>query len=332
MKDWRRSLRRNWPYMLTGTLVSLFLWVAVSARTQAQQTIGADLYIDHDPRYVLTGREPALGRLIRLTPSEAKLSDAVSVVLTGRAIDLAALSFSRPELFLSIDTVEGAVVEIELDPEDVRGRGGRELLDVRAVDLEPKRLRLEFEPREGKLVPVAPKIELRLDDGFAVASPLRIEPSVVAVDGPETVIAAIDSVFTRPWVRERVRASIDAPVPLEPPDPQGLVKLSTTSVRVTQRVEPRLERVFADIRLTVEGDLADGLALETAVVAFTVAGPQGAVEVVQGADLEAWVEAAGVSDTVTLLPVLFRAPGPYLEVRVEPDSVRLVPATGSAGS
>ncbi|UCF20976.1 MAG: hypothetical protein JSU87_06170 [Gemmatimonadota bacterium] len=329
MKDWRRILRRNWPYMLTGTLVSLFLWVAVSARTQAQQTIGADLYIDHDPRYVLTGREPALGRLIQLTPSEAKLSDAISVVLTGRAIDLAALSFSRPELFLSIDSVEDAVVEIELDPEDVRGRGGRELLDVRAVDLEPKRLRLEFEPREGKLVPVAPKIEVRLDDGFAVASPLRIEPSVVAVDGPATVVAAIDSVFTRRWVRERVRSSVDAPVPLEPPDPQGLVKLSTTSVRVMQRVEPRLERVFAGVPLRVEGDLAAGLGLEPAGAAVTVAGPQGAVEVVQESDLEIWVEVAGVRDTLTRLPVLFRAPGPYLEISVEPDSVRLVSATAS---
>ena len=331
MSDWRRSLRRNWPYMLTGTLLSVFLWVAVSARTQDNTTIGADLFIVHDPLFVLTGREPALGRLTQISPAQARLSDAVSVRLAGDAIDLTALSIFKPEMTITVDSIAAPIVEVELDPADVRGRGGRELVGVRAVEVEPSQLTLLFERRDGKVVPVVPRVEISPEPGYALASQLRIEPSSVAVDGPESAIAAIDSVLTRTW-RRQVRRSVDVLVPLEPPDPQGLVNLSTTSVRATQRIEPLLERRFPRVSVSVEGELADSLGLEPGVVDVTVSGPQSTVEALQRGLLRPQVRVAGVTNAGLPLPVLLRPLGPFLEVRVEPDSLRLVIVGGSGGS
>ena len=47
MSEWRSILKINWPYMMTATLIAVFLWVAVSADTvpgilaMSQTTIAA---------------------------------------------------------------------------------------------------------------------------------------------------------------------------------------------------------------------------------------------------------------------------------------------------
>ncbi|UCC47564.1 MAG: YbbR-like domain-containing protein [Gemmatimonadota bacterium] len=317
MADFRTTLRRNWLYMLTGTLLSVFLWVAVSADTVAQQTISADLLIaNRDRQYVLTEREPAI--------------DAVSVVFTGRAGDLATLLVSRPQVFVPIDSVESPLWDITLTPQMVKGRGGRELVDVRAVSVRPDQIRLHFQPRARKVVPVVPQLRVSLADGYVFADSLRTEPGSVTVEGPEPSVSRVDSVMTLPIERMGLRESVSVEIPLENPNADSLLELSWPTVRVTLSVEPRLERVFPGLPVSVSGAGAGAVRVEPSLVDVRLSGPRSAVEAVRAEALLPRVELSGPGDFGSLLPVRLPAPAPFVEVAVDPDSARVLLAAGTS--
>lgn len=316
MADFRTTLRRNWLYMLTGTLLSVFLWVAVSADTVSQQTISVDLLIvNGDRRYVLTEREPA--------------TDAVSVAFTGRAGDLATLFVSRPQVFVRIDSVESLLWDITLTPQMVKGRGGRELVDVRAVSVRPNEIRLHFQPRARKVVRVVPQLRVGLADGYVFADSVRAEPGSVTVEGPEASVSRVDSVMTLPIERIGLQESFSVEIPLENPDADSLLELSWPTVRVTLSVEPRVERVFPGLPLSVSGPVTRAVRVEPSLVDVRLFGPRSAVEAVRAEALSPRVEFAGPGDLGSLLPIRLPAPAPFVEVLLDPDSARVLRAAGT---
>jgi hypothetical protein len=316
MADWHANLRRNWLYMVTGTLLSVFLWVAVSANEVGQQTIPADLVIIvTDPGYVLTQREPAI--------------QSASVVFTGRKGDLASLSVSRPQILVTIDSVQSLLLDIPLTPAMVTGRGGRELGEVRAASVRPDRIRLHFQPRAQKVVPIVARLRVRPAEGFTLAESVRVEPAVVQVAGPETAVARIDSVLTAPIVREPLRGSLSVEVPLEQPDPSGLVELSSSKVRVTMEIEPVAERVFPGVPVSVGGADAVAVRVEPSLVDVRISGPRSAVESVRPEALSPRVELRGPGDLGILLPIVLQPPGSFLEVKIDPDSARVLRVEGA---
>ncbi|NIR45172.1 MAG: hypothetical protein GWN99_12380 [Gemmatimonadetes bacterium] len=315
MSDVRTTLKQNWPYMTTALLISVFLWIAVSADTVEQRAIDTDVvFILDDPRYVLTETEPA--------------TDLASVVFTGKAGDLAALAASRPQIVVPIDTVEGPVREITLEPEMVRSRGGFELLDVRPVSVRPDDFVLHFQPRARKVVQVVPRVHVTLAEGYVISDSVRAEPGAVAVEGPESAVEAIDSVITVPVVRERLRETISVEVRLEVPGSSGQVELSSPSVRVTVPVEPRTERIFRGIPVGVSDASTPGLRAQPSLVDVRITGPRSAVESLRSEQLSPRVRLQGPQDLGRPLPIIMPPPAPFLTVEVDPDSVRVVRERG----
>ncbi len=320
MADWRASLKRNWPYMLTATLLSVFLWVAVSADRVAERPYSADLVIiNSDRRYVETRREPD--------------AEEVTVDFTGRGGDLARLVVARPQVLVTIDSVESSLMEVRLAPDMVMGRGGAELQDVRAIRVRPDRLLLHFEPRDQKVVPVVPNLErLSLASGYVLSDSVRVEPDMVAIDGPTNAVAAIDSVTTAPVPGDRLREPISVDLPLVSPEPSGLVTLSASSVQVTVSVEPWDERTFPGIPLAVSAADVSGLRVQPSLVDVRLSGPRSAVQSVRPEALSPHVAVEGSADYGKLLPIVLPAPAPFVNVVVEPDSARVVAeAGGSSG-
>ncbi len=304
--------------MLTAALVSAFLWVAVSADTVRQDTILADLVlINGDRRYVLTNQEPE--------------TDVVSVVFTGRAGDMARLLVSRPQVFVSIDSVESQKWEINLSPDMVTGRGGRELEDVRALSVSPEQLTLTFQPRAQKVVPVIPVVNLGIATGYALADSPQVDPGAVQIEGPERIVTRIDSVFTVPVVRDGVTETVNVEVPLEEPEPQDVVSLSTQVVRVTVGVEPSIERVFPAIPLSVSGVDITNFRIEPSLVDVRISGPRSAVAGVRPETLAPIIQIDGPQDVGRYLPIRLPASDPLLNVSVEPDSARVIEREVSPG-
>ncbi len=309
MDSWRTTFKRNWLYMLTGTLISVFLWVAVSADTVGQQTLPVDLLVgNNDRRYVLTEQDP---------------TDEVSVVFTGREGDLALLSLSRPQILVSIDTVPAADIEIPLTANMVQSRGGRELVDVRALSVRPNRLSLHFEPRSRKQVPVVPVVRVTPARGFALADSPRVEPSAVTLDGPAIWVNSIDTLFTLSIEREGVRETLNVEAPLEI-DPDADVEMTPGRVRVRVAVEPAAERSFPGVPVNLVG-VDSGYRVEPPVVDLRVWGPRSAVNALRAGELVPRVDVRGPVEGSLRLPVFLSLPSAFLTVEVVPDSALVVP-------
>lgn len=315
MVDWRANLQKNWLYMLTAVLLSLFLWVAVSADRVGEGTYDADLLIvNSDRRYVETSREPA--------------TEVVTVDFTGRVGELARLAVARPQVFYPIDTVPANEMEVHLTPDMVKGRGNAPLEGVSAIRVQPDRFVLHFQLRGTKTVPVIPDMSsIGLADGYVMSDSVRAEPGMVALDGPEEIVARIQSVATAPVPGTNVRESTQVDVPLVP-DPSGLVELSATNVRVTVSVERMDERVFPGIPLLVSATDMQGLRVEPSLVDVRISGPRSAVGAVRPEALSPHVEVGGPADVGRLLPILLPSPAPFINVIVDPDSARVVAESG----
>lgn len=317
MEELRGDLRRNWLYLVTATLIAVFLWVGVSANEVLQRSVPTDLVvITTDPDYVLTQQEPSV--------------QMASVVFTGRAVDLDALSVSRPRILITIDSVSSPMEDVALTPAMVKGRGGTELGDVRPVSVRPEQVRLHFQPRSQKVVPVIPLVRLSLAPGYVRADTVRAEPGAVAVSGPESLVDQIDSVVTNPVTREQLSESISVEVGLEQPDdPDGLVEFSSNRVRVTVPVEPWREQVFRGIPVSVEASGGPGIRLSPAVVDVRISGPESKVMAVRPEALSPRVRISGPADYGRTLQISLPAPGPFLEVVLDPDTTRVIQGEGS---
>ncbi|MGD2215472.1 MAG: CdaR family protein [Gemmatimonadales bacterium] len=314
MADWRANLKRNWLYMLTAALLSLFLWVAVSADRVDERTYSADLLIvNSDRRYVETRREPD--------------TDEVTVDFTGRVGELARLAVARPQLVYPIDSVDSTILEVRLTPDRVTGRGGAPLEGVSAIRVQPDRFLLHFQLRGTQTVPVVPNLSrVSLEDGYVMSDLVRVEPDMVVLDGPEDIVRAIEAVQTAPVPGAGLRESTTVDVPLV--SPGGLVGLSAASASVTISVEPLDERVFPGIPLVVSGADVEGLRVEPSLVDVRLSGPRSAVEAVRPEALSPQVELRGRADLGRLLPIVLPAPAPFVTVTVDPDSARVVESGG----
>lgn len=316
MADWRANLQRNWLYMLTAALLSLFLWVAVSADRVAERPYSADLLIvNSDRRYVETGREPD--------------TEEVTVYFTGEVGELARLAVARPQLLYPIDSVDSNLLEVRLTSDMVTGRGGASLGRVSAIRVQPDRFLLHFQLRATKTVPVVPNMsQVSLENGYVMSDSVRFEPAMVALNGPEDIVAGIESVATAPVPGTGMRESTSVDVPFELPDPSGLVALSATSVSVTVSVEQLAERVFPGIPLVVSAADVEGLRVEPSLVDIRLSGPRSAVEAVRPEALSPHVEVGGPADLGRLLPILLPPPALFIDVIVDPDSARVVAESG----
>ena len=316
MSGWQKTFQRNWLYMLAATLLSVLFWVAVSADTVSQRLIPAELVIiNGDRRYIQTGQQPE--------------RETVDVLFTGREGAMLALSVARPQIYVSLDSVESETLEIELDPSMVSGRGGRELGETRAVSVRPNRFILRFEPRAQKVVRVAPRVALSFADGYMMADSVRVQPGVVSIEGPKSAVDSIESVSTEHVTRQLLRESIDLEVPLEEPDPDRFIELSALSVRVRVTVERRTERVFPGIPVGAPGVDISRIRLEPSLVDIKIIGPQSAVDAVRPEALLPSVVVRDDSDYGNMLSIELPQPGAFLRVLLEPDSTRVTRIDGT---
>lgn len=313
MAGWRKTIERNWLYMVAATLLSVLLWVGVSADTVSQRWIPADLVIiNGDRRYIQTGQDPE--------------AESVDVLFTGREGAMLALSVARPQVLISLDSVESTTYEIDLDPRMVTGRGGRELGDVRAVGVRPDHVRLLFERRAQKVVPVVPNVILSFAEGYTMADSVRVKPGVIAVEGPASKVEGIDSLVTVPIQRQRLSESIDVEVFLELTDSLPHVELSSSAVNVTLKVEEREERVYPGIPVGLLSGEAGEFRIEPSLVDIRLTGPRSSVAGVRPESLTPGVHAP--AESAAVVPIILESPGPFIRVELMPDSAAVRPAGG----
>ncbi len=110
----------------------------------------------------------------------------------------------------------------------------------------PTATELYVDRRSETRLPVTSDLTALADDGFAVASITRPEPSEVTLVGPRSVLGTIGTVFTEHKELAGLRNSLTVLLHLVKPDGYGMT-LDPDSVTLSVEVVPVRTRVFDDV-------------------------------------------------------------------------------------
>ena len=122
--------------------------------------------------------------------------------------------------------------------------------------LEPRVLNLLIEPVTSSLLPIAVRYKGTLSSKRAMSKPPETNPGTVRVSGPQSVVAAVDSVRTQPLAYPDSVGPREQQVALQLPagltaEPESVVVVTHTEVRKVRR--------FAPIAVELLPDQEDGL-------------------------------------------------------------------------
>lgn len=116
--------------------------------------------------------------------------------------------------------------------------------------ISPATMRLEIDRESTVELPVVVDLDLTADEGFAVGRNIKIEPALVNLIGPRTILQTVGTISTERSHLGSLRNSITLTLPLAPPDGYGF-KLEPESVLVTVSVFPIKTRIYDDIPILV---------------------------------------------------------------------------------
>jgi len=214
-------LRPRYPlHFLVAILAAFLLWYALAAKRSENisvRSIKADLTVVNIPRnLVLTSSVP----------------DTVSVQLRGTlARDLDGRN--PPEVYLDLSDARPGLKSYPINESDIPLPEG---IDVVSVD--PSAITLELERQITRQIRVLAVIEGAPVPGFVLGD-VRIIPTQLTIQGPESLVLSLEFVKTTPISVEGAAGPIEASVRPQLPNPQ-LEALGVGPIMVVIEIVPEL--------------------------------------------------------------------------------------------
>lgn len=216
------SLRPQHPIQFLVALIAAFLlWYALAAQRVENisvRGVKARLTLVNIPRdLILTSSVP----------------DTVSLQLRGpltRALD----SSNPPEVLLDLSDARPGLNSYPINERDIPLP-----TDVEVVSVDPQAITLELELQETRVVSVRPAIEGVPAPGFEVTG-VRVVPAQYPIQGPESMVLALEFIDTSPISIEGASGPVEAMVQPVLPDPL-LRALGLGSLQVIVDIAPPAE-------------------------------------------------------------------------------------------
>ena len=203
---WRRVrdyLIRNLGLKIASLLLALILYAHVVTDQQRESEISVPVSMTglSDTLAIVGHPPPRVGVKVR-----GKWKDLIRLGLTSRIlrIDLADVGSGRFQRTISVEDVRERAIPAEL----------AKSIDVTEV-VEPRTVDLVIEPRSVKVLPVAARVLGVPTAGYEIEGPVRVEPDSVRVEGPSSVLAAMDTLYTLPVDITGEREKIQRQVPID---------------------------------------------------------------------------------------------------------------------
>jgi YbbR domain-containing protein len=155
---------------------------------------------------------------------------SVNVRLRGSSRLIRQLNPYQVSVQVELAQPQPGTVNVNLGPENVLMPDGLEV-----VSLEPNVIRVELEREVSQRLPVVPRLVGEPAAG-SIVDELEVFPNQVLVTGPESLLAKIQSLSTRPLNLDGHALTFEETVAVVPPDPLiQIVQPSKVSVRVPMR-------------------------------------------------------------------------------------------------
>lgn len=249
MKLTLRGIASNWRLKIAAFGLALLLWAVVSAEQVTSQWIPVRVEpVIRDPQYVQAG--PA-------EPGE------VRVRFVGPGRELWELALDRPTLVLPVTDV-GDLRAFTIDPSMVRLPAG---MAVSPQDVRPSVIRLNLQRLATRRVPIQARIGGRSLQQYVIEDVATL-PAEVRLTGPADRLAEIRALATQSFEVVPDDSTFARTVPLDTAGMEG-ISFSRTQIRVTGRVDRRVERTIADVSVAAP----DALETRPAQVEVRVQGP-----------------------------------------------------------
>jgi hypothetical protein len=168
----------NWSLKAIALALSFSLWLSVKWETLAQRTIS-----DVNVRVVVGDNDWLM--------TEPPAPRSVRVVFSGPWRELAQISAQRTEVVVGIEQVRDTLERISLRPSMVSLPAG--LSQTLVDEIFPSNVVLEFDRVLTRLIPVAMPLTASPPAGLELAGPVRLDPPVVRVSGPQRRVQRLDT-------------------------------------------------------------------------------------------------------------------------------------------
>jgi YbbR domain-containing protein len=204
---------RTWALRLLALGLALGLWFSVSFEGRealSERLVEASVSYNRPRNFVILDPVPS-----------------VNVRLRGSSKLIRQLNPYQVDVQVDLVQTQPGTFNVNLGPENVLMPEGLEV-----VSIEPNAIRVELERELSQHVPVIPHL-VGAPAGGAVAEEPEVFPNQILVTGPESLLAKVQSLSTRPVNLEGHDATFEETVAVVPPDPLiQVVQPSKVSVRV----------------------------------------------------------------------------------------------------
>lgn len=175
-------------------------------------------------------------------PEEAEIK------IRGTGKQLMRFLFEVDSVTIDASAYSSGVYVVEPSPGDFRINtpGGTEISEI----VEPKRVRLVFEERMEKTVPLVADVETEAAFGYVKESDLRISPDSVTVVGPKRYIRKLAWLRTEELEFRDLTSPLEETVRIDFPD-SAFLTLSDSTAVIRQSIIRLQERTYSGIPLKV---------------------------------------------------------------------------------
>ncbi len=178
MTGFRRYVLHNLHLKIAALALAVLLWWAIAYEARVEMAFQSPLEFRHAPQGLVLSSEMPTTVLVRVRGLSSALRRLSAADL---AVTLNLSGFDRP-----------GERSYPLVVSDIRIPFG-----VRVVQIVPAQVRLRFEARATRSIPVTPRIVGTVAPGYQLAAHQVFPPSVTVV-GPESHVAMLDSATTDP--------------------------------------------------------------------------------------------------------------------------------------
>lgn len=310
--DTGRMFTENWPYKVAAIVLSVLLWLSVSAG------------VDRAEQSVPTRLEVAL-RDTTWSLREVRPPD-VMTTFGGTRGDVFATMFEQPTIRKFVDEVTDPVMQLQLSVNEVLYDPS---LGVEPTSVDPVTVTIFLEERKGKMVPVVGRTDATPSAGSIIVE-MDVEPDSVYLSGPTSFVDAMNEVPTEILVAGEVSQSVTRQLAIAlPPDLTGL-EVRPVNVLGSVEVDSMRTRRFQRV-VQADGPFADGLTFDPPTITVSVSGASSTVDALQASDLQVLVTPTARVTGPTSLQVQVRLPADATATTSHtPDRVQVTPATPSS--
>ncbi|RKZ32224.1 hypothetical protein DRQ33_06265 [bacterium] len=296
--------------VILALIIAVILWLHVITEREYETDMDFQLVVENvPPKYMIANPLP----------------QNVHIRIRGRGKDLIAQQFAEGKAIISLENFSYGRKTITLSQENLRFISSEiELVEV----LSPREIEIYLDRRTTREVPVKSRLTVIPADGMYCPEPPKLKPSVVTLEGPESKLLQINSIYT---VQETLRGFnifTTFLVPLERPD--ELVRPIPDTISVLVQVAKLAQRRIENISIKLVNFPRMAGAIEPSMLDVIISGPGDKVEKIAPEQIEVYVNYNDIKeekDTDKIVPIkpTVIVPDEVQVIGTDPESVRFIP-------